>query len=69
MSILRIAGTAILIAFGPIFVVWIIILLTSDPDEGANIGGGLVGLAVLSISIVMAIIFVAWHILRFLRTR
>ena len=46
MSILRTAGTAILIAFGPMFVVWIIILLTSDPDEGANIGGGLVGLAV-----------------------
>lgn len=69
MSWLQIAGAAALIAVGPAFLVWLIILLTSDPDEGANIGGGLIGLAVLAISIVVATVFVAWHIIRALRSR
>lgn len=59
---------ALLIAVGPAFLVWIGILLTTDPDEGANIGGGLIGLAVLAISIVAAIVFVGWHVVRSLRS-
>lgn len=36
-------AVAITLAVGPPIIAWFIIWTLSDPDEGANIGGGLVG--------------------------
>lgn len=69
MRWLRILALAALIAFGPAFTVLVIVFLTSDPAEGANIGGGIIALGVLAISTITALVFVAWHILQASRSK
>jgi hypothetical protein len=59
---------ALLIAIGPACVVWLIIVFTSDPDEGANIGGGLIGLAALVLGVAAAIVFLVYSLVRSVRS-
>ncbi len=51
------ALATILIALVPPSVWWVVMQLISDPDEGANIGGGLIGLGILVLSVLGAIGF------------
>ena len=43
------------IAVVPTFLWWLVLQVTSDPDEGANIGGGLIGLGILVVSAIAAV--------------
>ena len=45
------------IALGPGFAWWLVLQFISDPDEGANIGGGIVGLGIIAVSWIIAIGF------------
>jgi len=52
----------------PTFVWWLLLLATSDPDEGANIGGGIAGLAIAA-SWFAAVAFVGLELARQSRKR
>lgn len=52
----------------PTFAVSVVIILTTDPDEGANIGGGLIALLTLALSFVAAAAFLGVNIVRRLRS-
>ena len=57
MSGWRIASITAAIALVPGFVWWLVLQVVSDPDEGANIGGGIVGLGIVAVSWIVAIGF------------
>lgn len=54
----RIALIGAAIAMVPAFLWWLLLLAVSDPDEGANIGGGVVGLVIIAASWIAALAFV-----------
>lgn len=58
MSNARIAVVGAAIAIVPAVLWWLLLLAVSDPDEGANIGGGIVGVVVIAASWIAALAFV-----------
>lgn len=54
----RVALVGAAIAMVPAFLWWLLLSAVSDPDEGANIGGGIVGVLVIATSSVAALAFV-----------
>lgn len=57
------------LALGPAAVVYVVLKVTSDADEGANIGGGLLVMGVLMLGCVMAVIYLAMQSARIIRGR
>lgn len=53
----RVALVGAAIAMVPAFLWWLLLSAVSDPDEGANIGGGIVGVLVIATSSVAALAF------------
>ncbi|HSH59931.1 MAG TPA: hypothetical protein VK988_09885 [Acidimicrobiales bacterium] len=53
----RLLVITVAIAVLPGFICWLVVLLMSDPAEGANIGGGLTVLGVIGASWILAALF------------
>jgi threonine/homoserine/homoserine lactone efflux protein len=64
VTLRRIIGLTVVIAIGPSVLWWLALVIFSDPDEGANIGGGIVGLILLLVSWVLAAAFGCTALLR-----
>ena len=60
----RIISITALVALGPALTWWVLVVIFSQPDEGANIGAGIVGLGVLMLSWVSALVFAVVALLR-----
>ena len=52
------------IALGPGFAWWLVLQFISDSDEGADIGGGIVGLGIIAVSWIIAIGFLGSALMR-----
>lgn len=61
--------TALDLAFGPAAVAYVALKLTTDADEGANIGGGLLVIGIFLLGSVVAVIYLAMQSARLMRSR
>ena len=57
VSLWRIASITAAIALVPPFIWWLVLQVVTDADEGANIGGGIVGLGIIAVSWIAAVGF------------
>jgi hypothetical protein len=54
---LRRLGIAVLVALSPVVLAYIFMVSTHDPDQGANIGGGIAVLFSVPLGIVAAVVY------------
>ena len=64
MSGWRVALVTAAIALAPGCAWWLVLQFVTDPDEGANIGGGIVGLVIIALSWIIAIAFLGSALVR-----
>jgi len=54
---------------GPAAVTYVVLKVTTDADEGANIGGGLLVIGVFMLGCVIAVFYLAMQSVRIIRRR
>ncbi len=61
---MRTVAVSLAIAVVPGFAWWLVLQVVSNPDEGANIGGGIVGLVIVLVSLVVAVGFLGTALIK-----